>query len=99
MWNDDITFCPDETCEMTNCFRNQKNIVDHRIPHSYFVEVPDGCPKLATKARYKIKPEYIALWGDDATEDTVITEGDLMMIARGWEINPEDVKYQLIRIE
>ncbi len=45
---------------------------------------------------YKIKPEYLDLWGEDATEDMVITESDLEMIARGWEKNPEDLLDQLI---
>ena len=33
---------------------------------------------------YKIKKEYLNLWGEEATEDTVITSDDLEMIARGW---------------
>lgn len=45
---------------------------------------------------YKIKPEFLDLWGEDATEDTVITESDLEMIARGWEKTPEELLEQLI---
>lgn len=45
---------------------------------------------------YKIKPEFLDLWGEDATEDTVITESDLEMIARGWEKSPEELLEQLI---
>lgn len=45
---------------------------------------------------YKIKPEFLELWGEDATEDTVITENDLEMIARGWEKAPEELLDQLI---
>ena len=45
---------------------------------------------------YKIKNEYLSLWGDDATEDTVITDEDLKMIASGWEKTPEDLMDQLI---
>ena len=47
---------------------------------------------------YKIKPEYIDLWGADATEDTIITDEDLEMIARGWEKNPDELKDQLIPV-
>lgn len=45
---------------------------------------------------YKIKPEYLDLWGEDAAEDTIITEEELEMIARGWEKNPSDLLEQLI---
>ena len=43
-WCDDITFCPVE-CERMDCPRNQKNIRDRTIPHSYSVEILDDCPK------------------------------------------------------
>lgn len=45
---------------------------------------------------YKIKPECLDLWGEDATEETVLTEDDIEMIARGWDKKPEDVMDQLI---
>ncbi|MBR4352727.1 MAG: hypothetical protein IKQ01_06615 [Bacteroidales bacterium] len=45
---------------------------------------------------YKIKKEYLNLWGEEATEDTVITSDDLEMIARGWEKKPEELMDQLI---
>lgn len=45
---------------------------------------------------YKIKPEYADLWGEDVNEDTIITESDLKMIARGWEKTPEELMDQLI---
>ena len=45
---------------------------------------------------YKIKPEYADLWGEDVNEDTIITESDLEMIARGWEKTPEELMDQLI---
>lgn len=34
---------------------------------------------------YKIKPEFIDLWGDYANSETILTEDDLEMISRGWE--------------
>ena len=45
---------------------------------------------------YKIKEEYLDLWGEDATEDTVITEDELEMITRVWDKTPADVMDQLI---
>ena len=44
MFCDDISFCPDDRCTNTACPRNQKNIRDHTIPHSYFMELPADCP-------------------------------------------------------
>lgn len=46
MWCDDITFCQEE-CENTGCPRNQKNILDRTIPHSFFVDLPPDCPNRA----------------------------------------------------
>ena len=48
---------------------------------------------------YKIKPEFLPLWGSDATEETIITDDDLEMIARGWEKDPEQLKDQLIPVD
>lgn len=44
MWCDDITFCS-ERCGWKSCPRNQKNIRDRTIPHSFLVEIPQDCPK------------------------------------------------------
>ena len=46
MWTDDISFCPIEKCRRKTCPRNQMNIRDRTIPHSYFVERPPDCPYL-----------------------------------------------------
>ena len=45
---------------------------------------------------YNIKPEYLDLWGEDATEDTILTEQEVADIARGWDKTTEDVVDQLI---
>lgn len=45
MWSDDITFCTEE-CDRLSCPRNQKNIRDHSIPHSFSVGLPPDCPKV-----------------------------------------------------
>ena len=50
MWiSDDISFCPNGRCRRRTCFRNQANIRDRSIPHSYFTEIPDDCPKKGDK--------------------------------------------------
>lgn len=44
MWCDDITFCQEE-CERMDCPRNQHNIRDRSVPHSFSVDVPQDCLK------------------------------------------------------
>jgi len=48
-----------------------------------------------TNMKYTIKPEYLTLWGEDANEETMLTEDDIEMIARGWDKDVEDVIDQL----
>ena len=57
-WNDDITFCGEE-CDKVDCFRNQKNIRDHTIPHSYSMERPDDCLKAEKRMTEKEAAEMI----------------------------------------
>lgn len=45
LWCDDITFCPMK-CEWHDCPRNQLNIRDRTVPHSYFLTIPDDCPHM-----------------------------------------------------
>lgn len=44
LWCDDITFCP-ELCNWESCPRNQQNIRDRSVPHSFSVGIPEDCPK------------------------------------------------------
>lgn len=46
LWCDDITFCL-KKCGWLSCPRNERNIRDRRIPHSFFVGIPLDCPKCA----------------------------------------------------
>jgi hypothetical protein len=45
---------------------------------------------------YKIKPEFIDLWGDEANSETVLTADEIEMIASGWEKPIELIIDQLI---
>ena len=49
MFCDGISFCPNEKCTLKTCKRNQANIRDHTIPHSYFVDTPEDCPRILEK--------------------------------------------------
>lgn len=51
------------------------------------------------KKLFRIKPEYIQLWGEDATEDTVLTEDEVADIARGWDVPVVSLMGQLEQIK
>lgn len=48
-----------------------------------------------TVSEYRIKPEYIDLWGSDATLDTIVTSDIIESCARGFEMSVEEVMEQL----
>lgn len=48
---------------------------------------------------YKIKTEYIDAFGDESDENTVLTDSDLEMISRGWEMNIDDILFMVTEIE
>lgn len=50
LWCDDITFCKEE-CAWKDCPRNQENIRDRTIPHSFSVDIPQDCPRVEWLAR------------------------------------------------
>lgn len=52
LWCDDITFCP-ERCGWLSCPRNEQNIRDRQIPHSFSVGIPLDCPKCADEESKK----------------------------------------------
>lgn len=44
---------------------------------------------------YRIKLDYIPLWGEDASEDTIVTDDMIEWCAKGWEKPVEEVLEQL----
>ena len=48
--------------------------------------------------RYRIKPEFIDLWGSDANEESVVTESDIERLAVDWDMTPEQIREQLEEI-
>ena len=55
--------------------------------------------KVEKKKLFRIKPEYIHLWGEDATTDTVLTEEEVSDIARGWDVPLVSILGQLEQIK
>lgn len=49
--------------------------------------------------KFTIKPEYLHLWGEDATTDTIITTSELVALAKGWEMEISDLIQQCNCIE
>ena len=78
LWCDDISFCP-KVCNRITCPRNSKNIRDRKVPHSFFVDIPDDCPKRRKVVRKKMKCPVCGAelhWDSDETyEDRGIAEG------------------------
>lgn len=48
---------------------------------------------------YTIKPEYLSLWGDGTTEETVVTEDELHRLVQEWDKPEEELLEQLREIE
>lgn len=55
-----------------------------------------GSAQNAPTQTYHIKPEYLSMWGEDATEDTVIDQTELERLAAEWGAEIDDLKDQLI---
>ena len=49
--------------------------------------------------RYTIKPEYLTLWGEDCTEETIITEAEVERLAQEWEKPVDELLEQLEETE
>ena len=87
LWCDDITFCLEE-CERMDCPRNQHNIRDRRVPHSYSLEIPQDCPKneeeLSSSKRKENESMYecfhcgqrSVIWGADFNLEDYGYEGE-----------------------
>ncbi len=48
--------------------------------------------------KFVVKTEYLHLWGEDVTEDTVITEDELQRLSEEWEKPVEELLEQLVEI-
>ena len=56
----------------------------------------DGYDEYLSGCVFHIKPEYLDMWGNDATEETTLTYADIENITRGWDKTPYDVINQLV---
>ena len=48
-----------------------------------------------TMKNYTVKPEYLPLWGDDADENTIITQDDVERFAADWGVSFDGLMKQL----
>ena len=48
---------------------------------------------------YHIKPEYFSLWGEETTEETIITEDELLRLSHEWEKPVSELLDQLVPID
>ena len=49
--------------------------------------------------QYTIKAEFLPLWGEDCTEDTIITEEELRRLSQEWEKPVEELLEQLNEVD
>ena len=47
---------------------------------------------------YHVKPEYLSAWGDQTTEETIVTYAEVVELAREWEKNIDELLDQLEEI-
>lgn len=47
---------------------------------------------------YHIKPEYLSEWGDQTTEETVVTYAEVVDLAREWDTTVDELLDQLEEI-
>lgn len=47
---------------------------------------------------YKIKSEFLSLWGEECTEDTIITASEVERLADEWDKPIDELLEQLIEI-
>lgn len=52
-----------------------------------------------TMKRYTIKPDFLSLWGEDCTKETVITGDEVARLSVEWGKPVEDLLEQLIEID
>lgn len=48
---------------------------------------------------YKIKPEYLHLWGPDASEETTVSESEVSRLASEWGMEVSALLQQLDEVE
>lgn len=51
------------------------------------------------KQFFRIRPEYLNLWGEDATLDTVVTLEDVSRLSSDWEVPFNELMSQVIEID
>lgn len=67
-------------------------VIDTSLDH------PFSTGELDPRAKYHIMPEYLSEWGDQTTEDTVVTFAEVVDLAREWDTTVDELLDQLEEI-
>ena len=67
-------------------------VIDTSLDH------PFSTGELDPSAKYHIMPEYLSEWGDQTTEDTVVTFAEVVDLAREWDVTVDELLDQLEEI-
>lgn len=67
-------------------------VIDTSLDHPFSTGELDPC------AKYHIMPEHLSEWGDQTTEDTVVTFAEVVDLAREWDVTVDELLDQLEEI-
>lgn len=57
-----------------------------------YIENHEEEPKMKT---YKIKPEFLSAWGEETTEETIITEAEIERLSSEWGVSVDTLMEQV----
>ena len=64
-------------------------VIDTSLDH------PFSTGELDPSAKYHIQPEHLSEWGDQTTEETVVTFAEVVNLAREWDVTVDELLDQL----
>ena len=62
-------------------------------------DITDDWEIVPPLTRYTIRPEYLSLWGEDCTEDTVIDSAEVERLAAEWGKPVDELLEQLTEVD
>ncbi len=48
---------------------------------------------------YNIKPEFLSAWGNETTEDAIVTEAEIQRLSNEWGVSVDDLMEQVTPFE
>lgn len=67
-------------------------VIDTSLDHPFITD------ELDPRAKYHIMPEHLSEWGDQTTEETVVSYAEVVNLAREWDVTVDELLDQLEEI-